>query len=181
VLQQSLEALWDHLATIGRPVVAARVPGPALEDVKGAFGDPVPDVVAQWFNWSNGVADAPGQTQDDASVIPGYWLLSINEAKAIMSGYIDDEAALGARWIPLLSSGGGDFYALVFDESLRELGVFTVMSGGDTEISFRSIEGMVDGFLELYRTGVFFVDDDGTLEADDERWAEFESRIGGAN
>ncbi|MFI6262924.1 hypothetical protein [Micromonospora sp. NPDC051006] len=179
MLQQSLEALWGHLATIGRPVVVARIPGPGLEDVKSALGEPIPDMVAQWFNWSNGVADTPGQTQDDASVMPGYWPLSIAEAKSIMSDYIDDEAALGDHWVPLLGSGGGDFYAAVFDESLHEVGVFTVMSGGETEISFRSVEEMVDGFLELYQTGVFYVDDDGTLEADDDRWVEYESRVGG--
>lgn len=61
MLQQSLEALWGHLAAIGRPVVAARIPGPALENVKSAFIEPIPDVVAQWFNWSNGAAYTPGQ------------------------------------------------------------------------------------------------------------------------
>lgn len=113
-------------------------------------------------------------------MIPGYWPLSIAEAKSTGIDYIDDDAVLGDHWVPLLGSGGGDFYAAAFDDSLREVGVFSVMSGGDVGIAFRSVEEMVDGFLELYQTGVFFVDGDGTLEADDERWAEFESRVGEA-
>jgi hypothetical protein len=107
-----------------------------LEEVEAVFGRAVPGDVATWFGWSNGVAYAPGQVQDDAALVPGYEPLSVREAAAVRDGYGSDDPVLGDFYVPLLATGGGD---------------------------------------RFYRNGVFFVSDEGTLEADDVRWVAEES------
>jgi hypothetical protein len=145
------------------------------------FPQPIPDVVAEWFSWCDGISDAVGLLPDDAAALPSYWPLSIDEALSIREDYIDDPPALGDHWQALLGNGGGDFYAAVHDADLSNVRVFRVVIGGDVEYVYDSVEHMVDGITEMYRTGVFFVNDEGRLDADYQRWADFEAMAGGAD
>jgi hypothetical protein len=96
----------------------------------------------------------------------------------LKSDYADEEASLGDTWIPLLASGGGDFYAAVFEDDAKRARIVRVIVEEGEDFVFDSVESMVDGFLELYRAGVIFVNEDGVLDADDERWVDFEDNAG---
>ncbi|MFF9207466.1 MULTISPECIES: hypothetical protein [unclassified Streptomyces] len=175
MLIQSIEALWRAAEALQRPVVASRAPGVPVEEVEAVLGRAVPGDVATWFGWSNGVAYAPGQVQDDAALVPGYEPLSVREAAAVRDGYGSDDPVLGDFYVPLLATGGGDFYAVVCERSPEHPPVAHVMIGGETDIVYPSVGAMVEAFCRFYRNGVFFVSDEGTLEADDVRWVAQES------
>lgn len=175
MLNQSIEQLWQEVERLNRPVVGFRAPGVSASDVEAVFGGPVPEDIIAWFGWSNGVGYHPGQIQDDAALVPGYEPLSLREARGVRDSYQIDDPVLGEFFIPLLATGGGDFYAAVYTASLRSPRVAHVMIGGETGIVYESIENMANAFCDFYRTGVFFVSDQGTLEADDYRWVEAES------
>ncbi|WP_175411997.1 hypothetical protein [Streptomyces sp. TRM64462] len=178
MLIEVIERLWQEVDRLNRPVVRFRAPGVSASEVEAAFGDPVPEDVYTWFRWSNGVEYHPGQVQDDAALVPGYEPLSLREARAVRDSQPSGDPVLGEFYVPLLATGGGDFYAAVYDRSLRSPKVAHVMIGSGCEFVYESIEGMVNTFCDFYRTGVFFVSDEGILEAEDYRWAEAESEPG---
>jgi len=174
-LTQELDRLWEIVNDLERPIVAARKPGIAREQAEATFGHAVPDDVAAWYSYSDGIAYAGGQSQDDASLVPGFWPLSAIEAQAIRQEIADlDEPLLSPKWIPLLANGGGDLYVATF-AGREVLHIATLSADLDVSVVFKRIEEMVSGFCELYRRGVFFVADDGSLEADDDQWEAFEA------
>ncbi|WP_031068934.1 hypothetical protein [Streptomyces sp. NRRL S-118] len=170
MLSESIESLWQEAERLNRPVASLRVPGVGPDEVANAFGGPVPGDVAEWFGWSNGVQWQPNQKQDDAALIPGYEPLSVQDAAAVKASYGSEDPLLGERWFPLLGTGGGDFYAAVEEDSSTSPHVVSVMIGEDSRPAYGSIEEMVTAFRDFYRSGVFFVAADGTLDADDDLW-----------
>jgi hypothetical protein len=178
MLSQAIERLWEEAERLNRPVVGSRAPGVTASEVEAAFGASVPEDVVTWFGYSNGVEYHPDQIQDDAALVPGYEPLSLSEAKAVRDSHPIGDPVFGEFFIPLLATGGGDFYAAVYDPSLRTPKVGHVMIGGESGLVYESMESMVNTFCEFYRTGIFFVSDEGILEADDDRWVEVEARYG---
>ena len=156
VLLEELDALVARLTELGRPVVQWLVPGVDPGQVEALVGSPVPDEVATWFGWCNGVALHEGQTQDDVNVIPGYSPLSLTEAVGQIADHAGD-STLGSHWIPLLGGAGGDIYAAVWGSG-KSARVAGVLIGESTEIEFSSIEQMITVFNACYRRGAFFVD-----------------------
>ena len=90
-----IEQLLANLRERGRLVVDLLIPGIDSARVIDRLGLGVPDSVIEWFAWCNGVHTERGQIQDEISVIPGYYPLSLDEALS----YVDDYAEFfgGAR------------------------------------------------------------------------------------
>ncbi|WP_434446822.1 hypothetical protein [Lentzea sp. E54] len=106
-----LNGLVEHLRVLGRPVVGLLRQGTTPADLDEARIQP--QDVWDWFGWWNGVLEVAGKSQDEISVIPGYWPVSLAEALRMKPSYQED-SELGDTWIPLLVSGGGDIYAAVW-------------------------------------------------------------------
>lgn len=172
---EGIADLWDDVQRLARPVASHRNPGVGRDVIEGAFGEPVPDDVADWFGFSDGIAHYDGQTQDDAALVPGYEPLSVQESVAIRREYPHEPLYL-AQWYPLLGSGGGDFYAACFDPETDRSYVVSVFIGEDPRIAYKSITQMIDVFRACFRDGTFYVDDEGVLQADDEQWLEREAQ-----
>ncbi|NEC70966.1 SMI1/KNR4 family protein [Streptomyces rochei] len=178
MLIQSLEQLWREVENLNRPIAGSRSPGVSASEIEAALGGAVPEDVTTWFSWSNGVEYLPGQIQDDAFLVPGYEPLSLREARGIRDSYGIEDPLLGDFWVPLLATGGGDFYAAVHGSDLKPSRVVHVTMGGESTVVYKSVEDMVKAFCGFYQSGVFFVDDQGALEADDEIWVAAESESG---
>ncbi|MFJ2591580.1 SMI1/KNR4 family protein [Streptomyces erythrochromogenes] len=175
MLEERIRDLWIAVERLGRPIVNHRNPGAPVELLERAFGSPVPSDVATWFAWANGVAYAADQTQDDVALVPGYEPVSVEEAAALKAELeVPEVEFLGSYWIPLLATGAGDFYAATYVPGQETSRVVSVMIGETSRIAFLSVDQMVSVFVALYRDGVFFVDGEGILQADDVRWLERE-------
>ncbi|MEU1365593.1 hypothetical protein ABZ454_05595 [Streptomyces sp. NPDC005803] len=177
MLDAELERLSGHLQALDRPVVAWMVPGVDAGRVASVLGGPIPDSVARWFHWCNGVADAPGQVQDDVNVIPGYTPLSLEEAARMRSAYAGD-SVLGDHWVPLLGSGGGDIYAAVWNLG-KEAVIAGVLIGEPTEIEFSTVEQMVNLFNRCFEEGAYFVNSEGMFCMSPEKYDEVYERVVG--
>ncbi|MER6981726.1 SMI1/KNR4 family protein [Streptomyces carpinensis] len=177
MLDAEFERLRGRLEALDRPVVAWMVPGVDADHVSSVLGEEVPESVAQWFRWCNGIAVVQGQIQDQVNVIPGYSPLSLEEGMRMRTAYTGDDA-LGSHWVPLLGSGGGDLYAAVWTPG-EEAVVAGVLVGEPTEIEFSTIEQMVTTFNECFDSGAFFVDDQGRLAMSPETYDEVYARVVG--
>ena len=173
MLVDRLDDLEERLRDLGRPVVDLLLPGAAASDLDGAGIQP--SDVRDWFGWRNGVAERPGQTQGDVSLIPGYWPVSLAEALRMKLSY-EGDPVLGESWIPILASGGGDIYAAVWKGGSVP-SVAGVLLGESTEIEFPTIETMLDLFIACYDQGAYFVGANGYLEADPTRYEEIYDEV----
>ncbi|MFJ8149120.1 hypothetical protein ACIQ6R_29335 [Streptomyces sp. NPDC096048] len=175
MLEERIQDLWAQAERLGRPVVAHRKPGVSIDTLEQYFGRSVPPEVALWFGWCNGVAYHPNQTQDDAALVPGYEPLAVEEAASLQDEHPADHI-LGARWFPILGTGGGDFYAVIDDTESSRRAVASVTIGEPTRIAANSLEDLLDVFIDCFLSGIFHNDSDGFFQADDERWIELEER-----
>jgi hypothetical protein len=174
MLRDELDSLVGHLRDLGRPVVLWLRPGIDAAQVASAVGADVPASVVEWFAWHNGVEMRPGQLQDDVNVIPAYNPLSLDEAIHIMPIHASDPV-LGGRWLPLLTSSGGDIYAATWDAG-GEAQVAGVLVGEATELEFSSIEQMASVFNACFEQRAFFVNDAGRLVMDPQAYEEIYDR-----
>lgn len=176
MIVERLEEVTRRLSDLGRPIADQLLPGASAPELDAAGA--LPMEVRDWFGWRNGVAELPGQTQGDVSLIPGYWPVSLAEA-INMKGPYEGDPVLGNSWIPLLASGGGDIYAAVWaGDSVPT--VAGVLLGEPTEIEFPDIETMLELFLACFDQGAYFVGEGGFLVANPDRYEEiYEEVVGG--
>jgi hypothetical protein len=173
MLTDALDQLAEHLRRLNRPVAWWLRPGISADQLPADL----PGSVAQWFGWADGVESFDGQLQDDANVIPGYTLLSFDEAVRIMPAYAGDPV-LGSSWLPLLTTAGADLYAAVWTPG-DEAQVAGVVAGLTTDIEFASLEQMADVFNACFDAGVYAVDDARQLVQDTDRYEELYAEIVG--
>ncbi|MFE6099511.1 hypothetical protein ACFVQ4_06065 [Streptomyces laurentii] len=173
MLEDWLRMLWREVERLELPVVVDRIPGVSARFLESAFGKVVPSEVAGWFGVCNGVMHRSGQTQNDAALIPGYEPLSVEDSISIKVEY-SGEAILLSDFYPLLGSGGGDFYAASYDQGTGLSYVVSVVVGEESRVAYRSISQMAEIFVQCYRDGIFFLDGEGVLQANDEAWIQRE-------
>lgn len=177
MLDVELERLTAHLDSLDRPVVAWMLPGVDMDHVSSVLGEPVPDSVARWFRWCNGIASVEGQIQDDVNAIPGYNPLSVEEGARMMAAYTGD-SVLGDHWVPLLGSAGGDIYAAVWTPG-EEAVVAGVLIGEPSEVEFSTIEQMVMFFNRCFDSGAFSVDGEGRMAMSPDQYDEIYAHVVG--
>ena len=171
MLTDALNQFVDHLGRLQRPAVWWLRPGVPADRLPAG----TPESVVQWFAWADGVDAFRGQLFEDATVIPGYTLVSVEEAVRLMPAYAGD-AILADHWLPLLTTAGADIYAAVWTPG-DEAQVAGVVAGEPTTVEFASIDRMVDFFNACYDTGAFFVDDAQRLLTDPGRYNELYAEI----
>ncbi len=173
MLTDALDQIAEHLRRLNRPVGWWLRPGISADRLPAGL----PESVVQWFGWADGVESFEGQLQDDANVIPGYTMLSFDEAVRIMPAFAGDPV-LGSSFLPLLTTAGADIYAAVWTPD-SDAQVAEVIAGLPTEIEFDSIEQMADVFNACFDAGVYVVDDAQRLVQDPDRYEELYAEIVG--
>lgn len=162
MLSTELEQLVSYLGSLGRCVVDLLLPGVDEAAVRDAFGENVPPSVVGWFGWCNGVETARGQIQDEISIIPGRYPLSLTEALEYIDDYSEIFVSPG-RWVPLLADGAGDLYAAVWAVGEQDAKIVDTVSEDSDNVAFASVSEMVAYFNRCYQLGAYFVDDSGML------------------
>lgn len=132
----------------------------------------VPDEYLAVYEWRDGTETATGALLDDLWIVPGFYLLSLTDALANYDSFRTSER-WDPGWIPLLADGGGDFVVLELPQPGAANGPIRHFRIEDAEhpVEYQSIAAMVATFVAAYEQGVFFVHDDGYLEADDQAFA----------
>ena len=88
--------------------------GLSAEDVRSSIGAvalPSSPVLEALYGWRNGTSTTGDVTLDDIHILPGFYLLSIEDAIASYRAFVTD-SRWRPGWLPLFANGGGDFYVL---------------------------------------------------------------------
>jgi hypothetical protein len=173
-LLNHLNAIEASLAGLGRAVVQLLRPGLVARDVESRVAErqlPMSADLRTLYEWRNGTNTGVGLALDDLHFVPGFYLLSLDDA---LANY--DAFAVSPRWdpswVPVLANGGGDF--LVLDLSKGGTGASVRhfrIEQSDHPIEYESLAEMFATFEQAFVQGVFYVDSAGYFEMDDTAYA----------
>ncbi|MDI2132678.1 hypothetical protein [Yinghuangia seranimata] len=159
---EGLDGVRRELDRLDRGVVHLFEPGLDPAAVRARLQD-APDEVVEWFAWADGTRAEEDQTVDEASFIPGYVLISLDEAVEFRDE-VEVESDGDEEWLPLLVSPAGDFYAVAWTADEGVVQVWSYVDGASDQTDYPDMERMLRTFVESYRTGAFEVDDEGFLD-----------------
>lgn len=127
----------------------------------------VPLDLLELWEWHNGTASAEGTTLGDMWLIPGFYLLSVDEAASRFEQQVADPR-WDKTWLPVLADDGGDYLAVRCAAGDQQGNVHRFRTDDyEVPLEYRSVERMAATFAAAYEDGAFYVDPDGWLEQDD--------------
>lgn len=173
-LLNDLTAIETSLAGLGRKVVQMLRPGLSAKTIALRLAERQLFVDAQLqtlYGWRNGTDAGTGVTLDELHLVPGFYLLSLEDALANYDAFAGDQR-WDPAWLPVLANGGGDFLVLDLSGagSLAPVRHFRIEQS-DHPIEYGSAEEMFATFERAFDQGIFYVDSNGYLEMDDEAYA----------
>lgn len=177
-LNSSLTQIERGLGLLRRTSVLRLLREPATApEVRGRlshFGlEPTSDLL-ELYSWHDGTDVGKARSLDEAQLFPGFYMLALDDACVNLQSFRGD-ARWGAGWLPIFANGGGDFYVV----DLVDLGQVRHFRLEQSEhpVEFESVGAMATTIAAAFSDGVFFVDEDGYLEMDDESFAELAARV----
>jgi hypothetical protein len=136
------------------------------------FPHPLPAQVREWWAFADGPVWGKGDVAEDVWLKPGFYPLNLKDAE---SDYADNAERFAASWLPILTDGGGDF--LVVDCADEACPVLLCPAEGETERMYDSLDLMVKTLDACVDRGVFFMDDEGCFESDDDKEAKLSLKL----
>lgn len=176
-LTDALNRVEHALAELGREKLLGRLrAGRQADDVRrslDAVGLTSSDQVEALFGWHDGT-NTNGAILDDIHMFPGFYLLTLDDALANYSAFVED-SRWQRGWLPLFANGGGDFYVLdnAGGGQIRHFRIDEV----EHPVEFSSIATTFATLATCFEDRVFFVDASGYLEMDDLAFAAVAGRV----
>jgi len=166
-----LQQVWE---TVDAPIAAYLAPGlprAAADSFAAQYGLVLPDDVADYFGWHDGLRTDRDQ---DIEMLPALRPLSLEESldlqaalKDAFSVLPDLDPVLAGRWLPLFADDAGNFL-LVSVEPGAEGFVYALEleEPGKPSVRFKSLTILALALTELFRSGIY-VFAEGTVNATD--------------
>jgi hypothetical protein len=128
--------------------------------------------MVQLYSWRNGTNISKGTNLDDIQFIPGFHILSLEDA-LVQYKSIKDDPRWNRLWFPIMANGGGDFYAVDLSLSNGNCApvIGFVLGENEQYVEYQSIDAMLNTFLECCVKGVVYRSNEGYLEMDDNKHA----------
>jgi hypothetical protein len=172
-IREELHRIHAALTQLERHELLQRLlPGVELNELRARLGDiaaEIPTPLADLYAWRNGTRVEPGTPLDGVHLFPGYWFLQLDDAVRVY-----EELRAGGRWhdtwLPLFTSGGGDYYAADLASPECQI-IGHVVYDTEQRVEFVSLEAMIASIAESFADGIFFVHDAGYLEMVDDGFA----------
>jgi hypothetical protein len=170
-MKAELSQLIKEMRRLGCGLPDRLAKGKTIQALKW-FPHPLPKPVQEWWAFADGPVWGKGDVAEDVWLKPGYYPLSLEDAE---SDYTDNAGRFKDTWLPIMTDGGGDFLVVdCADEACPVL-----LCAGDDEIDrvYDSLDSMVETFIECIAQGVFFIDDDGNFDTDDDNEARISLKL----
>ena len=136
-----------------------------------------PGGLLELWQWHNGTGGAADVKLGELWLVPGFYLLSVEEAAADFDAFRDDPR-WRPSWLPVLANGGGDFLAVVSLGTSEHGAVHHFrIDQAEHPLEYLSVERMLATFGAAFARGAFFVDHDGWLEENHETYASIAAEL----
>lgn len=177
-MNNSLATIEAGLQKLGRAELLQRFrPGLPNDEVPQrlqAAGLEADGALADLYGWHDGTELAGVQKSGSVHLMPGFYFPPLEHSLTDHAAFVQDPR-WHQSWLPLLADGGGDFYFVDqagggqvrryrFDES-------------EYPVEYASVSDMVHTLAAAYERDVFFVDEQGYLEMDDDAFAEVAAEL----
>lgn len=179
---EELDRIVGHLERLGRATPGLLRPSIAREDLdayEARLPFLLPEEVRQLYFWRDGTRVEEGDQFDILHFFPGFYFPSLEEA---VTTYFErqDAPQWGTGWFPVFMDGAGDFYLAVCERDRRK--ATTEIIGflhGEPEqiVEYECLDAMTKVLDACYAEGAFFVDENDTLEMDDDLHREIANRF----
>lgn len=166
----SLTTIEKALQRLGRRALLESlqegVSAASLRSSLAAVGLPSSPDLEALYGWKNGTSTSGVAAVDDIHFLPGFYLLSVEDAVATYRAFATD-TRWTAGWLPLFANGGGDFYVLDLSTSSENPVRHFRIEESEHPIEFGSLRALLATLAAAFDRGIFFVDPSGYLEMDD--------------
>lgn len=176
-----LDRIVEHHRRLGRRVPELLQDGLSQSDLEpweSALPFALTREVERIYEWRNGTKAEQDDLLETLYFFPGFYLLSIEEA---VQTYREREVSPQWRegWFPLFADGGGDFYIVPCGAKKTDASEIIGFIHGEPEqvVEYESLTAMIATLESCFAEGAFFVDDDDSLEIDDEKHREIAHTI----
>lgn len=131
-----------------------------------ALGLACPQGLIDLYGLVDGFDTPHDATIGEIAFFPGYYMLSIAEAVETYRA-VSTSDGWDRSWFPVFGSGGGDFYAVICDNSSVDFGAVVGFLRGEPDqiVEFASVDTMVATISNAYSEGAFILIN-GQLKAD---------------
>lgn len=162
MLEAALERILIWHKQHGRKVVDLLQPGLTNESITTlTAGLLLDDDVIHLYRWRNGTRVSQDYVLNDHYFIPGYYLLSLDDALNAYHSLISN-TAWEKGCFPILTSGGGDYYGVHHEQQGNVM--HYVRGYPKQPAQYLSLNTMMKTVAECYEAGAYFLDDRGFFE-----------------
>ncbi|MFF1831437.1 hypothetical protein [Paenarthrobacter sp. NPDC058040] len=173
-IAESTAAIEEHLLRLDRPTLQLLNPGISSELVATELtqrGLHAGEDLIALFAWRNGTRAGPAILLDDMWLMPGYYLLTFEDALHTYDRFVNEHGE-NRLWFPVLTTESGCWVFVDCSNATDQPVYHFTFEDPDHEQRHSSIKDMLAGIAEGFARGVFFVDADGWFDMDDDAfWA----------
>jgi hypothetical protein len=178
--QWPLSEIESGLSRLARPTIQLLKPGidPATagELLTRRGLEPPDDLLALW-QWRNGTRTKNDATLGDLWLVPGFYLLSVEDATRNFDAFAANPRWHPA-WLPVFANGGGDFLAVDCSARHDHGAVYHFrIEQSEHPLEYQSVERMVATFAAAFSRGAFYIDAQGSFEEDADAFATIAAEI----
>lgn len=180
-MKSTLDRIVAHLRRLGRGAPDRLQDGlskETLDSWESRLSFALTGELETIYSWRNGTKADAGVLLENVYLFPGFYFLSIEEAVEVYEEREDTEQ-WRAGWFPLFADGGGDFYVVPCQVTKVETAEMIGFIHGEPvqTAEYESLTSMVETLDACFREGAFYVDDDDTMEIDDEKHRHIANRF----
>jgi cell wall assembly regulator SMI1 len=168
-LEALVDRIFGHLRDRASVTADRRRAGLSPEYVEAAIQDlglQMPDDLRDLYSYCDGTSTFEGDVLGEIQFFPGFYWMSLEDA-LISYRAVSKSEGWNRAWLPIFANGGGDFYAVVCENTSPYFGevVGFVLGEPDQMVEFRTVTSLFETIDRSFSHGAFFVSD-GRLKAD---------------
>jgi hypothetical protein len=128
------------------------------------------------YGWHNGTNSNPGTVLGSMWLLPGFYLLGLDEAIANHTSFKDD-SRWDPQWFPVFADGGGDFYIMDLSPKAAPAIRRFYLEGTEQPLHYESLAALIDTAAAALEAGAIYVDETGFVDVDADAFAIIAARL----
>lgn len=176
-----LDKIYEHLLNLNCPINEYINDGVTKKMVLDCFENiglvPSPEII-DLYTWHNGTNIIEGTKLDYIQFIPGFHLLSLEDA-IYQYNLVKEDQRWNKSWFPFMANGGGDFYNidLTMSNKLTTPIVGFILGELAQEIEYENMTSMMKTFYICYEKKIIYCSNQGYLDMNDQEYAKIALKI----